>query len=446
MQKHVLLILAALVSSISLFQSAIAQNGTPYWSTLGNSNATSSSKLGTTNAINLRLYTNNIERVRITTTGLVGIGTTTPTERLQVNSAADANPFRAQVNGNTKLLVHRYGGVAIGANVIPPANGLYVAGSVAIGTNSPLYKLHVLGTVYGESSTAYGVYGYTTAVGSDGVHGSATAGSGYGVFASSDQSFGLFARTSNTASYAGYFSGNVYTTGAYLPSARKLKQNIAEIHSAMALVSRLQPKEYEYKQEGAYKLMNLPQGRRYGLIAEEVEEVLPGLVKATTFEKRMTETADALGQQQAMAAEDINFKAVNYTELIPIIIKGMQELSEKDKEIDALKEEVAELRQMVLELKGGRGTILTSAGSLGQNTPNPVNGTTIIRYHTPEASNSARVVLTNTKGQIVKAINISNRGSGQINLNTQALAAGTYNYTLYVDGQPIETKRLVVVR
>jgi hypothetical protein len=129
------------------FNETNAQNGTPYWSTLGNSNSTSTSKLGTTNAFNLRLYTNNLERVRITTTGLVGIGTISPTERLQVNSAAEANPFRAQVNGATKFLVHRYGGVAIGANVIPPANGLYVAGNVGIGTASPGYLLDVNGRI-----------------------------------------------------------------------------------------------------------------------------------------------------------------------------------------------------------------------------------------------------------------------------------------------------------
>src|SRR5258706_1481054 len=55
-----------------------AQNTSPYWSLVGNSNATSSSKLGTTNAIDLRLFTNNSEKMRINTAGAVGIGTTAP--------------------------------------------------------------------------------------------------------------------------------------------------------------------------------------------------------------------------------------------------------------------------------------------------------------------------------------------------------------------------------
>jgi hypothetical protein len=54
-----------------------AQKTTP-WTLSGNANATSASKLGTTNAINLNFVTNNIERARITASGLVGIGNLAP--------------------------------------------------------------------------------------------------------------------------------------------------------------------------------------------------------------------------------------------------------------------------------------------------------------------------------------------------------------------------------
>jgi hypothetical protein len=65
-----------------------AQNSSPYWSLAGNNNATPSSKLGTTNDISLRFYTNNVQRMIInSTTGLVGIGTPSPTSKLQINSA-----------------------------------------------------------------------------------------------------------------------------------------------------------------------------------------------------------------------------------------------------------------------------------------------------------------------------------------------------------------------
>src|SRR5215218_7468797 len=118
MKKLLLLSLRLLLPVTTLlFQTTKAQNTASYWSTAGNANATPSSKLGTTTAVALKLYTNNVQRMVIGhTTGNIGIGTQSPTERLHVNSASGFNPFRAQVDGNTKLLVHSNGGVAIGAN------------------------------------------------------------------------------------------------------------------------------------------------------------------------------------------------------------------------------------------------------------------------------------------------------------------------------------------
>src|SRR5438045_2148665 len=78
-----------LVTMLLLFATAInAQNTSPYWSLAGNSNATSSSKLGTTNSVDLRILTNNTERMRITTAGSVGIGTTSvnSSAKLDINS------------------------------------------------------------------------------------------------------------------------------------------------------------------------------------------------------------------------------------------------------------------------------------------------------------------------------------------------------------------------
>lgn len=58
----------------------------------------------------------------------VGIGVASPTDKLQVNAAAAANPLLIQINSVNKLRVNSNGGTTIGAAVVAPANGLYVAG------------------------------------------------------------------------------------------------------------------------------------------------------------------------------------------------------------------------------------------------------------------------------------------------------------------------------
>jgi hypothetical protein len=552
-----------LVSTLLIFQAAEAQNTSPYWSLAGNSNTSTTSKLGTTNGVSLRFVANNVQRMLIShNNGNVSIGTNTLDARLTVNASSGSNILLGQVAGITRLRLASNGGLSLGSGSTPPTNGLIIAGDVGIGTPVPSAKLQVIGKtllsdsltvtgggitttngaynsnaltaignassgnailgqgftgvrgigttgvvgygtysgingdgvtygVYGNSSngtsTNYGVYGIATnntnsyvygygvygkAQGSTtafligaygegrtyGVQGKSSTGvgvyasstGGIGLRAYSSQSQGLYATTDNKSAYAGYFGGNVYASGAYMPSARKLKHNITALGSALTLLSKLQPKEYEYKQEGVYGLMHLPEGKRYGLIAEEVEEVLPGLVKATEFDTKEAQNPDLGGRQTADAEAKIDFKALNYTELIPIVIKAVQEqqedIKQKEQRIATLESELANLRKMVLELKNGANTLSSTTGWLEQNTPNPVSGSTLIRYRVAEAATSAVLNITNAKGQVVKTISLTSRGNGQVNLETSALSAGTYNYILYVEGKQVDSKRFVITR
>src|SRR5690349_7817009 len=100
-------------------------------------------------------------------------------------------------------------------------------------------------------------------------------------------------------------------------------------------------------QDGVYRQMNLPKGRRYGLIAEEVEEVLPELVKTSEFDPNIAQAKDSRVNQSGEAAQKITFKAVNYTELIPVLIKAVQE---EQGENQALKTQLANQQQQINEL------------------------------------------------------------------------------------------------
>jgi hypothetical protein len=151
-----------------------AQNVSPYWSLAGNSNASTSSKLGTTNAKPLRLLTKNVERMRIDTLGRVGIGTTAPGTLFEVRSTS--NGQMARFNGGTAQMYvalfennvgRGYIGSYAGSNEdvdfgtstnnstgrvhltikTVPKLTINAAGNVGIGTTLPAYPLDVNGRI-----------------------------------------------------------------------------------------------------------------------------------------------------------------------------------------------------------------------------------------------------------------------------------------------------------
>ncbi len=418
--------------------------------------------------------------------GNAGFGITSPGAKVHINSAAGQYPLRVQSNNLTGLLVHDNLGVSVGSAAIPPPNGLSVNNSLIVNnggitsTNTSstgngvygkgYYGLYGVGSnvgVFGNGGT-YGVYGFnnnssggTGVYGSGitfGVQGNVSTASAYGVGAISTQSIGLYAYTGNTASYAGYFIGRVYSSGGYLsPSDRKLKQNISELGSAMDIINKLQPKTYEYRQDGTYKQMNLPKGKQYGLIAQEVEQVLPDLVTEATYNAARTipdkqavapdatqPTATGMQTQQPAAqnqGEEIAFKAVNYTELIPILVKAIQE---QQQENDLLKDRIAKLEAAVsAQSNGSKGMGNDIPGaSLEQNYPNPFDQSTTFRYTIPAGATGQILIHEVATGRLVRSLEAP--ASGEAQLHAGDLKPGIYTYTLTVNGQVAAYKTMML--
>lgn len=88
-------------------------------------------------------------------------------------------------------------------------------------------------------------------------------------------------------------------------------------------------------------------------------------------------------------------------------------------------------------------TVVSSA-SLEQNIPNPFNHTTTINYTLPQQYSSAKMIVVDRAGKVLKEINVSGNGKGSLKLDASILASGAYNYSLYVDGTLIDTKGIVL--
>jgi hypothetical protein len=308
-----------------------------------------------------------VERMRIKGNGFVGIGTNAPGYILDVNGRmrirhntnssgiwfanstnTDDVGFVGMADNNT---IGLYGDNGAGFNLVMNTT----TGNVGIGSLSPAYKLTVSGNTtsigwFNNVSTNSGTFGvYASAL--SGINGSGVAGygqtgiEGYGIYTGGLVNIGVYGEAnSGTTNYAGYFSGNVYTTGVYQSSDRKLKDNITQITNATDIIRNLNPTMYTYKRE-QYPHMYLPEGLQYGLIADEVMNVIPGAV-TKAIQPAQYENHDK--QNGRKLNDEVEFNAVNYTAMIPILIAAMKE---QQKEIDSLKEEVVEQRKIIQELE-----------------------------------------------------------------------------------------------
>lgn len=245
--------------------------------------------------------------------------------------------------------------------------------------------------------------------------------------------YGLYSMlvNGNASSYAGYFDGNVYTTGSYMPSDLQLKKNIQPYTNALEKIALLKPKMYEYKTD-EYKRMNLRKGDNIGFIAQDLEQVFPNFVK----ESIQPAVFDKDGN---IVEKEIKFKAVDYISLVPVLTAAIQE---QQTIITKLEDRIKKLETAS---PSGVGSNNSGTGAmLYQNTPNPFDNYTEIRYSLPQSYTNAKLLVFDMNGKQLRSIPLQGAGEGKTQLSSAELAAGMYLYSLVVDGKEIDTKRMIL--
>ena len=89
---------------------------------------------------------------------------------------------------------------------------------------------------------------------------------------------------------------------------------------------------------------------------------------------------------------------------------------------------------------------LDNAVELGQNVPNPTNGSTAIPFNLANTAN-VEFIVTDVMGKIVESRDLGTISSGthSVNMSTINLAGGIYYYTLIADGKK-STKKMSVAK
>jgi hypothetical protein len=141
-------------------------------------------------------------------------------------------------------------------------------------------------------------------------------------------------------------SGNIsYTGNLTQTSDINLKENIKPITSGLDVILELEPLSYNYKWSNNGMNMRLSKNLHYGLVAQDVESILPALVQNNIHRYQVQENnPDSMTPDgtENLVTKEFEYKSLNYTELIPFLIKAVQEQQEM---INAQQKELEELKK-----------------------------------------------------------------------------------------------------
>lgn len=220
--------------------------------------------------------------------------------------------------------------------------GRFAGGWVGISSEAVLPGTGVRTGVYaygnGGASANYGLAG--TASGPDG-------SGNYGVYGSASC-------VGSCSAYAVYASGDLAYTGSLIDASDlKLKEGLAAAESLMDKLMDLQVVTYQHRSDPELAPLNLPEGPQIGFIAQQVAEVFPELVV-----EAVQPPQESLAGNRKELAEPLRYQAIKPMQLIPILVKAIQE---QQAQIEALTAKIAPLEKRLARMERNDGKTTVTA-------------------------------------------------------------------------------------
>ena len=217
--------------------------------------------------------------------GSVGIGTTSPTQALEVKGSL--GDFAVNVAQGTT------GEVPSGASMYTLSNNLTIVGN---GFGTAGYKTQI--AYYNGSGWYSGLE-------------LAHLSSGYGnlILMKSGGSVGI---GTTTPGYTLYVNGTAAgPSGFQTASDGRLKKNIVPLSDGLALIHQLQPVRFDFRSREERKVgqeLNLPPGRQIGFIAQDLDKVLPEAVSVAKSKEAIMSVAES--------------------KVVPVLVEAVKELQQ----------------------------------------------------------------------------------------------------------------------
>lgn len=439
----------------------------PGWLLKGNSGIDPSANfLGTTDAQPIVIKTNNTEAMRIGSNGNVGIGTTTPSAKLEVsgdavitgvingidvgmgggannantavgfqslqsnttgddNSAFGNNALHANTDGNgnsgfgNKSLYANTSGssnTASGYNSMlsnnsgsnNTSNGYYALATNTSGKNNVANGYAALGTnKTGSNNTALG---FNADVAADEFTNSTAIGNGAIVDASNKVRVG-------DASVSSYSCEVNWTAG----SDARIKDQVLENVHGLDFINQLRPVTFHYNVSKQYKLMNIA-----GNAVPEGGYAIEKIAFSGFIAQEVDAAAAKSGYDFSGVDKSGNIMGLRYAEFVVPLTKAVQELDDKNKNLQSGNEElslkIAAQQQQIDALQAQVNQLLStmtysSAAMEGtaKTTLDPAHAAHVLGQNIPNpADNSTVIPLSIPEGCGAATIMITSTSTGSI--------------------------------
>ena len=338
-------------------------------------------------------------------------------------------------------------GISGSTTAMAGKNNIGVVGIISTYSNVSSDKNYgALGVVDRVNSTHGRNYGLCGMIGFEGAHygGAGIWGTNYTYYFNNPINI--------QGDYAGYFSGavnirgNFTTPNVFIPADSRLSENVVSLNergretNTLDNLLSMNVIEYNMKSQILEELadgigedataeereafedlkkdeMKMSARRHFGIDASELQNVYPDLV--------------LVGQD--------GYLSVNYVELVPILIRSIQELKQ---ELDEVKGASKAMTRSFSDETAGFSAI-ASGNVLYQNTPNPFKEQTVIRFSLADDARDASICIFDMTGKTLKKLPISS-GTDSVSIGGYELGEGMFLYSLIVNGQVIDTKRMVI--
>lgn len=257
----------------------------------------------------------------------------------------------------------------------------------------------------------------------------------------------------------GGFDVAKYGSGLWsVVSDERLKTDIQPLENSLDLLKEINFFDYEYN--GLAQTPN--DGQRYfGVMAQQVRRVLPTTV--SHYQQKLQPTDSKPSNLLMFDPNDLFYTGLNAIKELAEKTEALEKTQTKNEVLeermealenqmtqlmDALNQQISPVepeQQFEKTNTNTQNTFHIGAAQLFQNAPNPLHHETKIRYYLPQNTVGGDITIQDLNGKMLQQFPLKNRGEGEVTFNARqnGLIGGTYVYTLRVNGQVIDSKKMI---